>query len=238
MTWLSKPPLGTQLDWSHPLNKSLGGFWLFNEGSGDKVFDISGNNNTGTLTTMSFPPTTTSGWNPGRTGHTIKFDGVSDYVTASAYNLDITTDNLTMSAWVNTSRSNVYQLIVAKGNSISRQYSMYLGSSGTLYMYVTINGVIDAGVTLSTTAQWATNKWTHIVLTYDHSNIKIFINGVQSYSGAYSANINSGSTPIRIGNDDNYPFLGYIDDVRIWYRALSSSEIQTLYTNPYGMFLD
>ena len=56
--WIQKPPLGIQIDWSNPITKGLVGCWLFNEGSGDKVYDLSGNGNTGTLTGMAFPSTT------------------------------------------------------------------------------------------------------------------------------------------------------------------------------------
>ena len=38
---LSKPMLGSQLDFSHPLNKGLVGFWLMNEGHGNKIQDLS-----------------------------------------------------------------------------------------------------------------------------------------------------------------------------------------------------
>jgi hypothetical protein len=46
----TKPPLGAQLDWSNPINKSLVGCWVFNEGSGNLVRDLSGNGRDGTLT--------------------------------------------------------------------------------------------------------------------------------------------------------------------------------------------
>ncbi len=41
-----KPMLGQQINWAHPASKGLVGIWLFNERSGNKVFDLSGNGNT------------------------------------------------------------------------------------------------------------------------------------------------------------------------------------------------
>ena len=45
-----KPPLGARLIPGHPLANGLVGCWLMNEGSGNKVYDLSGNGNSGTLT--------------------------------------------------------------------------------------------------------------------------------------------------------------------------------------------
>ena len=81
MKWLQKPPLGVGLDFTHPLAQGLVGCWLFNEGSGDKVNDLSGNGNVGTLQNMAFPSTVVSGWNPGKDGPALAFNaGASNYV--------------------------------------------------------------------------------------------------------------------------------------------------------------
>ena len=47
-----KPYRGIQLNRQHPLARGLVGCWLVNEGTGDKVFDYSGNGNNGILTNM------------------------------------------------------------------------------------------------------------------------------------------------------------------------------------------
>jgi len=44
-----KPVRGIRLNKSHPLARGLVGYWLLNEGSGNKVFDLSGNGKTGTI---------------------------------------------------------------------------------------------------------------------------------------------------------------------------------------------
>ena len=44
-----KPPLGTRLIPGHPLTNGLVGCWLMNEGSGDKIYDLTGNGNDGTV---------------------------------------------------------------------------------------------------------------------------------------------------------------------------------------------
>lgn len=79
MSGISKPMLGTPLNLAHPLAQGLVGCWLFNEGSGNKVYDLSGNNNHGTLSGFSDPPTATSGWCAGPHGGALRFDGSDDY---------------------------------------------------------------------------------------------------------------------------------------------------------------
>jgi hypothetical protein len=51
-----KPIRGLQLNKSHPLARGLVGCWLLNEGTGHKVFDLSGNSNTATTLANSAPP--------------------------------------------------------------------------------------------------------------------------------------------------------------------------------------
>lgn len=47
--FVSKPPLGVQLDWTNPINRGLVGCWIFNEGGGTRANDLSGNGNHGLL---------------------------------------------------------------------------------------------------------------------------------------------------------------------------------------------
>jgi len=68
-----KPCLGLQVNWAHPLSQGLVGCWLFNEGSGGQVFDLSGNGNTGTLIG-------TAHFGSGKFGSGLVLDGDSDYV--------------------------------------------------------------------------------------------------------------------------------------------------------------
>jgi hypothetical protein len=73
------------------------------------------------------------------------------------------------------------------------------------------------------------NQWTHVVGTYDGSNVKIYINGVLNAStpssGVIAPNINN----LMIGSESpGYKrFNGTIDEVRMWNRALSQAEIQS-----------
>jgi hypothetical protein len=72
-------------------------------------------------------------------------------------------------------------------------------------------------------------------LTYDKTNIKLYLDGVQVASQAYTTAISTNDSTLTIGK----AFTGEIDDVQIYNRALSADEIWSYYTrrvedsNPY-----
>ncbi len=78
-------------------------------------------------------------------------------------------------------------------------------------------------------------KWTHVVCTYDGTTIRIYQNGVQTGSTAYSGTITNTAVNLLIGRqaDGNgeITFRGNYDQLRIYNRALNLSEVQTLYNN-------
>jgi hypothetical protein len=73
------------------------------------------------------------------------------------------------------------------------------------------------------------NTWTHVAATFDGATLRIFHNGQLSASQASAGAIDVASGVLRIGGNDIWPnegFPGVIDEVRIYNRALSSTEIQ------------
>ena len=84
----------------------------------------------------------------------------------------------------------------------------------------------------------ALNQWHHIVMTYNGSQIKLYLNGVLSSTQNYSGAMNiSGNSGISIGESNQangywYHTDGKIDNIGIWNRALTEAEIQQLYNYP------
>jgi len=231
MVWTTKPPLGTPLDWTHPLNSGLDAFWVFNEGSGDIVNDLSGNNNTGTLTNMAFPSTPTSGWNPGRLGPAIVFDGLDDYISTLYIP---SSGNKTIAYWAKWSSFGDYD---ASGVNDSANHRLYLGTAyGNVYFAI---GNSYKGAVLHNMSY---GKWYHYALVVGETIGTVYINGIPIDSMIYSQTGTS-TLPLYIGAVNNLTGAAnhqalMIDEFRAWNRILSESELLELINNPYGMFLD
>jgi hypothetical protein len=106
------------------------------------------------------------------------------------------------------------------------QLGMWVYGGGTY-----IGRMAFAGISMKT--------WSHVVGVYDGgttaSSIKLYINGARaddtnSITGGFAA-INNGAASMKIGRDSDtgYYFPGRIDDVRVYDRALSATEVKQLY---------
>ena len=78
------------------------------------------------------------------------------------------------------------------------------------------------------------NRWYHVVGTADGVEVRIYIDGVaQGTATPYTGVIDKDTEPVWIGTDStggiHGPFNGSIDDVRVYNRALSATEITQLY---------
>ena len=80
-----------------------------------------------------------------------------------------------------------------------------------------------------------TNVWLHVAATYDHNAVILYLNGVPLKTNVIgAATVAHSTSSFRIGMDDNgnCPFLGSIDDVRVYNRALTAAEIACLCAGP------
>ena len=78
------------------------------------------------------------------------------------------------------------------------------------------------------------NTWAHLAATYDGATMRLYVNGVQVASRAQAGAIATSTNPLQIGGDSIYGqyFAGMIDEVRVYNRALSVTEIQTDMNSP------
>ena len=71
-------------------------------------------------------------------------------------------------------------------------------------------------------------QWAHLAATYDGTTQRLYVNGSEVAHRRISGFIETSDGVLRIGGNSIWGeyFKGYIDEVRIYNRALSSSEIQ------------
>ena len=213
----------TEVACATPAN--LAGAWGFDETSGPTTADASGNNNTGTIAGAT---RVTSG----RYGSALSFDGVNDIVNvADSASLDLT-NRATLEAWVNPSAlGSAWRTAVLKEQPGQLVYALYANNdfsrpAGHLF---TTSDLAATG-----TAPLALNTWTHMAMTWDGTTQRLFLNGVQVASQAVGGTLVNSAGALRFGGNNVWSewFAGTLDEIRVYSRALSQSEIQTDMTTP------
>ncbi len=192
--------------------------WHFDEGDGTLAHDVDGGNH-GTLGDGDADKTPTWSFGCG-----LLFDGVDDFVKVpDSDGLDPAVDKMTIAAWVQPHSSQIGPL-VKKINKI-RGYRVNITGTGALRFGFRRNGR-DKTVTSTTTLPL--HEWTHVAARYDGAQMRIFINGTIDTATAAVTGTSVGTTaPVWIGGEQNH-FHGYLDDISIYDRALSDSEIADL----------
>ena len=160
--------------------------------------------------------------------NSLYLDGVNDYVAIpSASNLYIgASKNFTVSAWVNpTSISSTRSIFVYGASAVCFNYGMVLVSGKLAFR----NSSYDYSIGESLVE---VNKWNHLVLTSVGSSVLGYINGQYIGTVNYSSSACGTSQAVigvRAMNSITAPFVGKIDEVAIWNRNLSQSEVIDLY---------
>ncbi|KAI0222915.1 hypothetical protein LSAT2_025828 [Lamellibrachia satsuma] len=100
------------------------------------------------------------------------------------------------------------------------------------------NSEITASVTANSElvldpAPMANSNWNHAAWVYDGSSLKMYLNGVLTRSDAVSGFMQNNDVPMRIASncDDDY-FVGCLDELRVYDRVLSQSDVDELRTLP------
>jgi hydrogenase maturation factor HypE len=72
------------------------------------------------------------------------------------------------------------------------------------------------------------NEWSHVATTYDGSYQRIYVNGALVATHAQQGRVNTAAGVLRLGGDSVWGerFTGLMDEVRIYNRALPSTEIR------------
>lgn len=212
----------------HAPAEGLEHYWALNEDAGYTAADSAGAQ-TGTLANGPI-------WQPlaGRFGGAIDLDGVDDRIDLGVFNLPYGS-TMSIALWMKADDFDV---------SDARLISKATGTANTdhYWMISTINSTairfrLKAGgstTTLSTSVgQVVANEWHHVAVTYDGSNMRIYVDGLPAASVPKTGLLTSSATAaVAIGNQPagagSRPFDGLIDDVRVYDRALTSAEIAAM----------
>ncbi len=220
-------------------------YWKFDEGYGTTVYDSMGNKN-GTMANMD----ASTDWVKGNKGNALDFDGLNDVLhSGTSYNNG---DEFTWSIWIKpTSYTGIgiapnWQLIMA-------QYHYDGGNNWGIRYNFNYNG--NYQVTIKRTSGYTTvsypssnipvGEWSQLAFTYSKTSqeVNLYLNGKQVATGSnagesvlYSASDTYNRIGIanRLDHNGYCPYLGQVDEVKVYNYALTEDEMKSDYNGSGG----
>jgi len=222
----------------HSLGVNCVGDWEFDEGLGSSANDSSGSNNPGNIVGAVYSTSTPYG--TGAAGrYALSFDGNS-YVEVPGDGLGDVLSELSISVWAKAVKGGDYGYIVHRSMSSAIGSSVYWIGINSLGNYAgAISGRYSQGYT-DVPADGST--WNFLVLTYDGNTQKVYVDTKLKASYSLGAITNStssnriafGSTPFSV---PYRPVIGLIDQVRIYNKTMTASNIRQDYLAGLGHLL-
>ena len=175
----------------------------------------------------------------------LRLNGVSEYVELPVSKGLQSQSALTLEAWIKCNPLTTAQGIISKDDTTNRVFNMAVlestSGSANKVIFNIYNGGSAQGVT--STSVVADGNWHHIVGTFEPSVKQvIYVDGeaettdTSSIPSSIDLSTDEANTPIRIGNYENESlyFKGIIDEVKIYNRALSPTEVSKNYKHQKG----
>ena len=157
--------------------------------------------------------------------YSLDFDGVNDYFEIPKNSsLSLINTNFSISIWLNPdfSHNGLLMMNYAGTNGWGVYYN-----SGSIRFY-------DAPV-WTTVTTISTGQWTHILIVGDYtgSNLICYKNDVEVYNNSHTFTITESTANVFIGSERGTGFFynGKLDEVSLWNKGLSASEVSELYNN-------
>lgn len=211
------------------ITSNLVGWWPFDAGTGTTAADSSGSGNNGTLSGSTIPT-----WVTGKVGpFALNFNGTSGYVTMGAGSALNLTTNFTVCAWFKPSAlTNTNQQIASKGfNGVDTQYQLVTADTAGDILFASYNGASQGNTVSTVKAQ--VGVWTFACGSYDTTTYRLYTNGTIDQTTTATGPISTIRAfevgAVDINNSPGQFFPGSIDEVRVYNRVLTSTDVMQLY---------
>jgi hypothetical protein len=229
-SWLNKPPVGSQINWGHPISKGLVGCFLMNEGGGFNIKNIYKNDFASLNSTTS--------WD--RKGGLL-FNATNSTVTYSPNIFNMESKPCTISALIfplGEGESNI-------GKIIHRENASFQGQGFATELTAALKLEIGGGTILVRTSSNNSiifNKYNFVTVTHKGTvtatDSHIYVNGKETTYQTTTNGVSLGaqSDTLYIGNNrpnGSSTFNGNIVFLYIHNRVLLLREIRSLYTSQY-----
>jgi hypothetical protein len=200
--------------------------WLpLTDGLGTTAVDISGGGNDGTLATTNL-------WSFKKIGEC--FDGsTGSHISGTGVNLGSSSGTLSMWFKADSEQNNKYMLSLPYASAGSNGFDIAAITGGCRIDLATSAGFKQLSYTTQNVQDGGIY---HIVAAYDGSSIYLYVNGVRVATTTHTGTINQqvdGEFNINRFGSYGRPADGHYQNVRVWSRALSDSEVADLYYSPW-----
>ncbi len=165
----------------------------------------------------------------GKTGTgAFSFDGGSTVEIQNSPDLNV--DSLTVDGWVNLSNRAVIFGLISKGDA----YSLEVRNGNPTFVSMNADGVRE--VLTASNRSIDTDKWVHIAATHDGTTRRLYIDGQEVARDEQKGLFTGDESTLKIGSTrgltvdgvevaERAPFVGLVDEVKIFGRALTEREI-------------
>ena len=207
---------------------NLVSWWKFNEGSGVTAYDSAGTND-GTIHGAT--------WTTDYTGIALDFDG-DDYVEVSDDpSLRFTLNSrFSLCSWAKPGGG----YIVGKMGDSAKYglfgYNIGYNTTSNKYYFTVKRSRVGSATVSVYTGEIPQGDWSHVTAVYNNRDMKIYLDGELEGTGTFREDYISGPPDKDLtigarsaGSSIDSHFIGFIDDVRIYNKALSDEEVRLVY---------
>jgi len=220
-------------------SSGLVGLWHFNNGSNDNLSffydeaDRHRNNGSCVMSANDCPNVTYNG----KFGRALSFDGVDDYVSVGNVN-DFNMSEGTIAFWIKRNDETGYEdffYIYETGGTTTDYFVIRISTDSfddKIQISIEDENVVVVNTNTVNSVLTTANTWYHVAIIQNGTNFSIYVDGNnQPMTGTSNGNFTSHLTSWNtwLGKSIWRGFNGTIDEVAIWNRSLSASEIQEMY---------
>lgn len=241
----AKPEQNMTISQGHPNAKALIVRWIFNEGAGALVRDVSGRGNDLSLTNV-----VSADWTFDKHGRALRFVAANSANGSSAREATYEHDLFTLSAWIRMDSLPTTNNLMAIMDSLQfgGPYEFHLGVQNSVVTGNVPAFVFDCPIhadgtihARAVTPQIYVDRLYHVVAVRSYDETKIYLNGVLQDTDSYSAYTGDSDLATWVGRRYTpiVPWYldGVISDLGINDYPFDDQDVLQLYEEPYGIFV-